>query len=43
MRYAWFYILTGEGEIGSGSLILDDDGSGAPEENLSVGGSIKKV
>ena len=43
VRYAWFNILTGEGEIGSGSLILDDDGSGAPEENLSVGGSIKKA
>lgn len=43
VRYAWFDVLTGEGEIGTGSLLLDDDGSGAPEENLSIGGSIKKV
>ena len=43
VKYAWFNILTGEGELGSGSLLLSDDGSGAPEENLSVGGSIKKA
>lgn len=43
VRYAYFNVLTGEGEIGSGSLLLSDDGSGAPEENLSIGGSIKKA
>lgn len=42
VRYAIINMLTGEGEIGKGTLILSDDGSGAPEENLSIGGSIKK-
>lgn len=42
VRYAYINILTGEGEIGNGSLILSDDGSGAPEDPLSIGGSIKK-
>ena len=42
VRYALINMLTGEGEIGKGTLILSDDGSGAPEENLSIGGSIKK-
>lgn len=42
VRYAIINVLTGEGEIGKGTLILSDDGSGAPEENLSIGGSIKK-
>ena len=42
VRYAYLNILTGEGEIGNGSLILSDDGSGAPEDPLSIGGAIKK-
>ena len=42
VNYAYFNALTGEGEKGKGSLIISDDGSGAPEENLSVSGSIKK-
>lgn len=42
VRYAYLDVLTGEGEIGKGTLIISDDGSGAPEENLSIGGSIKK-
>ena len=42
LRYAYLNVLTGEGEIGNGSLILSDDGSGAPEDPLSIGGSIKK-
>lgn len=42
VRYAIINMLTGEGEIGKGTLILSDDGSGAPEENLSISGSIKK-
>lgn len=42
VKYVYFNTLTGEGEKGSGSLIISDDGSGAPEENLSVSGSIKK-
>ncbi len=42
VRYAIINMLTGEGEIGKGTLIISDDGSGAPEENLSIGGSIKK-
>lgn len=42
VRYVQIDVLTGEGEIGKGTLILSDDGSGAPEENLSIGGSIKK-
>ena len=42
VRYAIVNVLTGEGEIGKGTLIMSDDGSGAPEENLSIGGSIKK-
>lgn len=42
VKYAYFNTLTGEGEKGSGSLIVSDDGSGAPEENLSVSCSIKK-
>lgn len=42
VNYVYFNTLTGEGEKGTGSLIISDDGSGAPEENLSVSGSIKK-
>lgn len=42
VKYVYFNTLTGEGEKGSGSLIISDDGSGAPEESLSVSGSIKK-
>ncbi len=42
VKYAYFNTITGEGEKGTGSLIISDDGSGAPEENLSVSGSIKK-
>ena len=42
VRYAYLDVLTGMGEIGKGTLIISDDGSGAPEENLSIGGSIKK-
>lgn len=42
VKYVYFNALTGEGEKGSGSLIISDDGSGAPEENLSISGSIKK-
>lgn len=42
VNYVYFNTVTGEGEKGSGSLIISDDGSGAPEENLSVSGSIKK-
>lgn len=41
-NYVYFNTLTGEGEKGQGSLIISDDGSGAPEENLSISGSIKK-
>lgn len=41
-NYVYFNTLTGEGEKGQGSLIISDDGSGAPEENLSVSGSIEK-
>lgn len=43
VNYVYFNTLTGEGEKGSGTLIISDDGSGAPEENLSVSGSIKKA
>ena len=42
VRYAYLDVLTGMGEIGKGTLIISDDGSGAPEENLNIGGSIKK-
>lgn len=42
VKYAYFNTLTGEGEKGSGTLTITDDGSGAPEENLSISGSIKK-
>lgn len=42
VRYAYLDMLTGEGELGKGTLILSDDGSGAPEDPLSIGGSIKK-
>lgn len=42
VKYVYFNTLTGEGEKGSGSLIVSDDGSGAPEENTSVSCSIKK-
>lgn len=42
VRYAYLDVLTGQGELGKGTLIMSDDGSGAPEENLSIGGSIKK-
>lgn len=42
VKYAYFNTITGEGEMGSGTLIISDDGSGAPEEKLSVSGSIKK-
>ena len=42
VRYAYINVLTGEGELGKGTLILSDDGSGAPEDPLSIGGSIKK-
>ncbi len=42
VNYVYFNTLTGEGEKGMGSLIISDDGSGAPEENLSISGSIKK-
>lgn len=42
-NYVYFNTLTGEGEKGKGSLIISDDGSGAPEENLSISGSIKKA
>nr|DAZ85028.1 MAG TPA: hypothetical protein [Caudoviricetes sp.] len=41
-NYVYFNTLTGEGEKGKGSLIISDDGSGAPEENLSISGSIEK-
>lgn len=42
VNYAYFNMLTGSGEKGKGTLIISNDGSGAPEENLVIGGSIKK-
>ncbi len=42
VNYVYFNMLTGLGEKGKGSLIISDDGSGAPMENLSISGSIKK-
>lgn len=42
VNYTYFNVLTGCGEKGKGTLIISNDGSGAPEENLIISGSIKK-
>lgn len=43
VNYAYFDNLTGKGEKGTATLIIDTDASGNAEENLSVSGSLKKI
>lgn len=43
VRYAYFNMLTGVGELGKGTLLISSDASGNSEENLAVSGSIKKA
>ena len=42
MNYVYFSILTGKGEKGQATLVLDTDGSGNAEENLAISGSLNK-
>ena len=40
--YVWFNVRSGKGEIGQGSLVIDQDANSTPEENLGGSGSIQK-
>lgn len=42
VNYVYFNYLTGIGEKGQATLIIDTDASGNAEENLSVSGSLEK-
>ena len=42
VNYVYFSILTGKGEKGQATLVLDTDGSGNAEENLAISGSLNK-
>ncbi len=43
VKYAYFDRLTGKGELGKATLLIDNDASGNAEENLSVSGSLEKT
>lgn len=43
VNYVYFNMLTGKGEKGQGTLLIDTDASGNAEENLSISGSIEKT
>lgn len=42
VNYVYFDMLTGEGEKGKATLLIDTDASGNAEENLGVSGSLEK-
>ena len=42
VNYVYFNYLTGIGEKGQGTLIIDSDAGGNAEENLTASGSIQK-
>lgn len=42
VNYVYFNRLTGKGEKGTASLIIDTDASGNAEENLAISGSLEK-
>lgn len=42
VNYVYFNRLTGKGEKGQGTVIIDTDASGNAEENLAVSGSLEK-
>ena len=42
VNYVYFSILTGKGEKGQATLVLDTDGSGNAEEPLAISGSLNK-
>ena len=42
VNYVYFSMLTGKGEKGQATLVLDTDGSGNAEQNLAISGSLNK-